>query len=51
MPAKLEEPMIQMNIRMPAFLLGRMHSAAKAADLTPSQWVRQAIREKLERHG
>ena len=44
-----EPNMIQMNVKVPAFLLGQVHSAAKAADLLVSQWVRQALREKLER--
>ena len=39
----------QLHVRVPSELVGRGQLAAKAADLTFSQWVRQAMREKLAR--
>lgn len=41
--------MSQINVRLPTDLLRQVWQASATADLKTSQWVRQAIREKLER--
>jgi len=41
--------MIQLNVRIDPALLEQTQVAAEAGDLNLSQWVRRAIREKLDR--
>jgi hypothetical protein len=41
----------ELHVQIPRELRDEVFDAARARDLTPTQWMRRAIREKLERDG
>jgi hypothetical protein len=42
-------PVRELHVQVPEPTKERVWRAAKAADLSPSQWLRRAIREQLTR--
>jgi hypothetical protein len=48
-PQLLDNPNHDLHIWMPRTLKDEVWTAAKIADLSPSQWLRRAIRQQLER--
>jgi hypothetical protein len=43
------EPLYDLHILIPVPMKPEIWAAARAADLNPSQWLRRAIRDQLDR--